>query len=45
MTDLNELRDKIHATAVDKGWWAPQEKDLQASAPLLGTIRHGGKAL
>lgn len=21
MSELNELRDKIHATAVDKGWW------------------------
>lgn len=24
MSELNELRNRVHATAVEKGWWEPQ---------------------
>lgn len=25
MTGINEWRDRVHTTAVEKGWWEPQE--------------------
>lgn len=32
--DLNKLRDELHATAVDHGWWEPQYQTV--ALPLLG---------
>ena len=31
---LNDLRDAVHQTAVDKGWWEPQEQIV--ALPLQG---------